>query len=113
MISDLKRITNESAFLHPILNSLPSNAVESGVVSSGVLRTSFGDLKQLGMSDFYGYLDFAELQRVPGKGENSHNMINMEVNSKIIPFSGEKIPWNFQVFGTNFSLGSLKKNWLT
>ena len=50
VISDLKRITNESAFLHPILDSLPSNAVESGVVSSGALRTAFGDLKQLGKS---------------------------------------------------------------
>ena len=79
MISDLKRITNESAFLHPILNSLPSNAVESGVVSSGVLRTSFGDLKQLGMSGFYDYRDCPELPRVPGKGKTLHRMINLEV----------------------------------
>ena len=48
MIGDLKRITAESAFLNPILDSLPSKAVDSGVVSSGSLRTTFGGLKQLG-----------------------------------------------------------------
>jgi len=47
MIGDLKRITAESAFLNPILDSLPSKAVDSGVVSSGSLRTTFGGLKQL------------------------------------------------------------------
>ena len=61
VISDLKRITNESAFLHPILDSLPSNAVESGVVSSGALRTAFGDLKQLGKSSLF--LRFLKMQK--------------------------------------------------
>ena len=48
IISDLKRVSGESAFLVPVLDSLPAAAVESGVVSSKVLRISFTGVKQLG-----------------------------------------------------------------
>ena len=48
IVSDLKRVTGESAFLHPVLDSLPAAAIESGVVSSKALRNSFTGVKQLG-----------------------------------------------------------------
>ena len=46
MINDLLKIKSEATLLEPVLNSIPSEAAERGVVNNNNLRRHFNTLKQ-------------------------------------------------------------------
>ena len=46
MINDLLKIKSEATLLEPVLNSIPSEAAERGVVNNNNLRKHFNTLKQ-------------------------------------------------------------------
>ena len=48
MINDLLKIKSEATLLEPVLNSIPSEAAERGVVNNNNLRRHFNILKYPG-----------------------------------------------------------------
>ena len=90
IVSDLKRVSGESAFLHPVLDSLPAAAIESGVVSSKALRNSFTGVKQLGKNTQKHYFKLLSAYDNHLCNESQHGFV-MSSLSRLYSFFGVRL----------------------